>query len=162
MGRHSKIDRIKGITILFIVFGHLRWLSHFEFITYNLFYYALIKFLYSFHVTIFFIVGGYLIYQKIKTVSFVQFFHKKLLRLMIPFLAALIFYSAVNCLFFLTARFLKQQPICALPTIKGFSLALLMGNEHFIVNAGLHGFLWFLTAYFMKIQNLNTPLCKRG
>lgn len=149
MDRNSTIDIIRGSTILLIVLGHLRWLNNLEFITSNAFYYTFIKFLYSFHVNVFFIVGGYLSYQKITTVSFVQFFYKKIIRLLIPFFGALVFYSAFNCILFLLYRFLEQHPLNALPSIKGVCLAFLMGNDDFINKAGIFGHLWFLPAYFM-------------
>ena len=68
---------------------------------------------------------------------------------MLPFLTSFLFYIAVNYLFRLAASALGQKPLYDPPTLRSFFLALAMGNDYFINNAGVFGFLWFLPAYFI-------------
>ena len=76
MARLKYIDVARAFAIFFIVFGHA--LSHSMNIE------PIYKFIYSFHVSAFFIISGYVF--KIKSASFKDFLKKKLLRIMVPYL----------------------------------------------------------------------------
>ena len=71
--RNSTIDILRGLTIIFVVFGHItrtNWLNHY---------------IWSFHIPVFFILSGYL-YNPEKFVTCGNFIKRKFKGLIIPYL----------------------------------------------------------------------------
>ena len=139
--RNKIIDISKGIALLLVIFGHLKWEEGLAFFYSCRFYYGFMRFIYSFHIIIFFIFIGFLYSEKtIKSknnLSAVKnIFATYIIFLIIYFVNFLIFnyHSKDIELIFVDLLY-----------------AVFFSNSFYLNKLGIHGFLWFLPAYCFSI-----------
>lgn len=150
--RFIQIDIIKGISITLIVFGHIKWdlLGQYHL--------KIQDFIYSFHICIFFIIGGFLIKMNFRKYTFLEFLKKRIRQLLFPFFLTLLFYFLSNLLYHriifhklaTELDLLTHFPHTGKQTIymKDILLSLVMANDSHFTRAGINGAFWFFPVYF--------------
>lgn len=130
--RISRIDNLKWIWILLIVLGHCKLPID------N----TLTKYLFSFHVALFFILSWFL-FDWEKYNKFIKFFKSRFLRLIIPFFAFNIIYFAIN----------KSIWEYAWTTIRDFAVGVFygdyLGDNWWIYNNTWWFNLWNISTWFL-------------
>ncbi|MGN1328126.1 MAG: acyltransferase family protein [Eubacterium sp.] len=126
------LDNAKGLAIILVVVGHL-----IQTICPDL--QLLFKFIYSFHMPVFFIISGYFIEKSSKNKSFLEFANNKAKQLMLPYLFFVILTAIYDLLTSLLTSDLDN-------TINQFTenllSTLLIQNDSYFIN------LWFLPCLF--------------
>lgn len=146
--REQSIDIAKGFGILLVVFGHTiaSWGGGNE---------ILHRFVYSFHMPLFFAVSGMFISSNLNLISFIK---SKFTRFAIPFLFWVLFYFFL-CLGLRIAKLSlqgfvnvnKAEPILDLQTLKNLFIVPILANWSSIKSAGVYIDLWFLPAVFSTV-----------
>jgi fucose 4-O-acetylase-like acetyltransferase len=146
--RELSVDIAKGFGIILVVFGHTVavWGGDHE---------ILHKFVYSFHMPLFFGISGMYISTRSNLLSFIK---SRLTRFVIPFLFWIIFYFVLY-FFFRIAKILSQgftkvnevSPAIDLQTLKNLCFVPILANWSSIKNAGVYIDLWFLPAIFITV-----------
>lgn len=143
--REISVDIAKGFGIILVVFGHTveAWGGDHE---------ILHRFVYSFHMPLFFGISGMYISTRLNLMSFVK---SKLTRFVIPFLFWVFFYYLLFFLLRLVKILLqgfmtvnKVSPVFDLQTLKNLCVVPILANWASIKNAGVYIDLWFLPAIF--------------
>jgi fucose 4-O-acetylase-like acetyltransferase len=122
--RTAWIDILKGIAILFVVFGHNPFLLHLPHKVFNV--------IYSFHIPLFYFISGYLFKPN---VSYKNLFNKRLQSLLKPYFFTCIAFSVVYIL-------IKDKP-----SPVWYLFWILYGNGPNLPQAVFH--LWFLPNLFL-------------
>ena len=135
--RDSAVDIAKGLGILLVIFGHTvaAWGGNQE---------ALHRFIYAFHMPLFFGVAG--LYLSPST-SLLSLTRTKLKRFLIPF----VFWVSCYFLLSLMIRILTGAPLRStdlVPMLGKLSLVPLLANWSSLAQAGISADLWFLPAVF--------------
>lgn len=123
-GRNTAVDALRGFSILLVVLGHaIANAENLQVATaYNLQHYAS-RFLYTFHMPLFFVISGYVLFGKRIAVR------DRALRLLLPFVAWIPVYYLVN-------RYIHHWPASFLTSLKDTLLHPAIG-------------LWFLPTLFL-------------
>jgi acyltransferase len=131
--REEWIDNLKGLGIIIIVFGHSCYSSDS----------MVIKYIYTFHVPLFFFISGYLFKQK-REMSTWEYIRSRFKRLIIP-------YVCFNIIAYLTYGIVSKKMHFNLTGIEIFAKNLVIGNyvgsgkqESNLINIST----WFLPCLF--------------
>ncbi len=90
--RINFIDSLKGLAILFVVWGHsIQYLRDGS----DFFHNPIIEFLYSFHLPLFFMISGFFFNSSIK-LNFKEFLYKKSIQLLLPCLIWAILFESIH------------------------------------------------------------------
>lgn len=135
------IDNAKGIAIICVILGHFGvndWLS---------------DIIYTFHMPLFFFISGLYLTKNIQYKSFVPFIHKKIIRLLIPYL----FFSFLLLLFYRLITFYTD----ILPNSENINYLNSSLNIFFELKRDtlVRCHLWFLTSLFLS-NTLIWLICK--
>jgi acyltransferase len=131
--RDITVDIYKGIAIVLVLFGHGKLPT---------FLYSLI---FSFHLALFFIEKGFFMPFQVEKYSFLTYFKKNVLRLIVPYLLILGF----NFLTLLMRKFLigDYTNIHYLPV--NLLKVIVYGNHSYFEYYGYYTYLWFVPLFFL-------------
>ena len=143
--RNDIVDIVKGIGIILVVAGHLKWSPFYDVQLHNI--------IYSFHMPLFFILAGCFASHRTGDEGIFAFTRKKAIRLLIPYLSYFLLYLLYNLCFneikvLLTVYGnINTPPV--FPAAKQVANALFMSNGKALSEAGINIALWFLPAIFI-------------
>lgn len=131
------IDTIKGVGILLVLLGHTSRLPIF-----------LIKYIYSFHMPLFFIISGYLFNsEKNKVITSKAYINKRYERLIIPYFLMSIICYIVFSIIPTIYSFIIEHKVNIIPLVKHlFGVIYSRGMAEWMPN---NAPLWFLTCLFV-------------
>ena len=149
MNRDRILDIVKGIAITAIVIGHLPRVGivkrDYE-MDVNV---ALLFFLQSFHIMVFFILAGDVVKKSWEKYSLRKFFEKRFCRLVIPYCSFVLLYALSIIIYNYISVILGQIPLYYRITPGNILRALIMSNEPYLSRMGGFGFFWFFPPYFL-------------
>jgi len=145
--RNNTIDISKGIALLLVILGHLKWDENLIFFFKNNTYYNFIKFIYSFHIVIFFIFVGYFYSIKKNNKEYNFFIFKKFILKYIIFVL-IYFFNTLFCNWI--ESIFEIAPRNTNLSFYNLIYAIIFSNSHHLNKAGIHGFLWFMPAYCLS------------
>lgn len=138
--RYEYIDIAKGIGILLVVWAHILLVGWTH------------RFIYAFHMPLFFFISGYL-FKRDKYNSFKDFFKKRFKRLIIPYLIYSVFTWTIWAIF----RYITHSDVESyfMPLVQ---TVIAQGSGEFLVH---NSALWFIPCLFV-VEILYYFICKTG
>jgi fucose 4-O-acetylase-like acetyltransferase len=141
--RLNWIDCWKGIAIATVVAGHV--FSDLK----------VAKYIYWFHMPLFFFISGYLYKEKY---NYQSFFKKKFFHLIVPYISFLILFSLPTLAVYLQ-EFWQTQQLDSIYKLLSFTFRQLYGGQ---ILSGRFGVFWFVTCLFFTQQLYNFIYTKFG
>lgn len=128
--RDKNVDIFKGIAISLVLVGHLYWTE------------SIASLIYSFHLPLFFFVGGFFIHHSARKYSFINFFKNKVKVILVPYIFALL-----SFLTFAVSIKLKEEGF--LHVFFEFLNVLIQSSSSALEDTKYQIYYWFMPLFFI-------------